>query len=294
MSLLTDVITCLSPLKASIRGSSKPYLNIFCAVFLLLFSNISTGDVPTVLPDTLNSISDSTLLNNNNTPEYVVIQPSDIVTFSSETTASVAELNVREGSQFKKGDILLTLDCRIQQAELDKAVAQFSTAEIAFRGALKLKGFGSISELELIKAKSDAAIAKAEVEKLKTIVEKCTIKAPFNGAVSQLMVHSLETVKTGDPLLKIINTENLEFEIQIPSRWLKWLTIGSNFTVHINETNETVAATVTRIDPQIESISQTIKITGVVSQPNKSLLPGMSGQAIFKDNPEQPKPTVRK
>ncbi|MDR3491413.1 MAG: efflux RND transporter periplasmic adaptor subunit [Gammaproteobacteria bacterium] len=259
-------------------------------VSFLVFSYAQIGYAETTLdhlPASLSMSINTSPTPSSGTPEYVVIQPSDIATFSSETAASIAELNVREGSQFKKGDVLVKLDCRLQQAELEKAQAQSKTATLAEESAIKLKSYGSISELELVKAHSDAAIAKAEVDKFNAIVEKCIIKAPFSGSVAEIMVHPLETVKPGDPLLKIMNTENLEFEIQIPSNWLKWLKIGSLFYVHINETNKNVAVNVIRIDPQIESISQTIKITGSIPHPDASLLPGMSGQAIFPDNPDQ-------
>lgn len=244
-------------------------------LYALLLSPVQAST--TILPEAVK----------NTTPEYVVIQPSDVVTFSSETAASILNLNVREGSKFLKGDILLVLDCRLQKAELQKANAQYTATNLAQNSAEKLKKFGSISELELVKARADATIAKSEVDKFNAIVEKCMIKAPFNGAVSEIMVHPMESVKPGDPLLKIVNTENLEFEIQIPSKWLKWLKVGTTFQVKINETGNDVTAKVSRIDPQIESISQTIKITGMIEHPDSSLLPGMSGEAFFPDNPDQ-------
>src|SRR5262249_27001699 len=144
-----------------------------------------------------------------NTPEYVIIRSNDEVTFSSETAASVAKIWVKEGSRFLKNDTLLELDCRIQEAELSKAIAQQKASSLAEISAKKLKKYDSISDFELVKAETDAKIANAEVSKLKAVVEKCTIKAPFNGAVATLMVHPYETVKQGDPLLKIVSTDNL-------------------------------------------------------------------------------------
>ncbi len=220
-----------------------------------------------------------------NTPEYVIIRSNNQITFSSETAASVAKLFVKEGSHFSTGDVLLELDCRVQQADLSKALAQQKASTLAEKSALKLKKYDSISEFELVKAQADARIADAEVDKLKAIVEKCVIKAPFNGSVSDVMVHDYESVKQGDPLLKIISTENLEFDIQVPSSWLEWLHVGSMVHVNINETHKTVSATVLRINPLIEPISQTVKVIATISPPDTSLLPGMSGQAIFQENP---------
>lgn len=265
---------------------------IFCfATLVSLFAHTSFAQTinanppshlaPVTLPADANPLS--------NTPEYVIIRSNNQITFSSETAASVAKIWVKEGSRFSKGDTLLELDCRIQQAELSKAMAQQKASSLAEASANKLKKYDSISEFELVKASADAKIANAEVSKLKAIVEKCTIKAPFNGSVAQVMTHDYETVKQGDPLLKIISTDNLEFDIQVPSNWLEWLHVGSIVNVHINEINKIVPATVMRINPLIEPISQTVKIIATISAPDATLLPGMSGQASFPDNPSQKK-----
>lgn len=216
-----------------------------------------------------------------NTPGYVIIRPKDQVTFSSETAASVSNIAVKESSSFQKGDTLLELDCRLPKAELKKVQAQQAAAKVARDAAKKLQSYGAISDFEVVKAVSDEQIANAEVDKLNAIVDKCVIKAPFNGSVSEVMVHEHESVKPGDPLVKIVNTENLEFEMQIPSCWLSSLHLGSTFKVHINETNKDIPAEITKVNPEIEPISQSVKIIATITTPDPTLLPGMSGQAVF-------------
>src|SRR5204863_6819758 len=105
-------------------------------------------------------------------------------------------------------------------------------------------------------------------------------------SVAELMVHTYESVKPGDPLLKIVNIENLEFEIQVPSCWLQSIKIGSMFSVHINEIDKNISAKITKINPQIEPVSQSVRLIATITPPNNLLLPGMSGQAIFPDNPD--------
>jgi membrane fusion protein (multidrug efflux system) len=288
------------PAAINIFAVPRAKLLILCVLIsTFMLPETSMAVTPDTLPDSLPNALPNSLVSpapeasTANTPEYVVIRPSEQVTYSSETAASIDTLTIHEGSKFNKGDVLLKMDCRLQQAELDKVTAQSELATTAEQSAIKLKSYGSISGLEMAKAHSEAETAHADVEKLSAVVDKCIIKAPFNGSVADLMVHPLETVKPGDPLFKIISSENLEFEIAIPSAWLKWLKIGSAFYVHLNETDKTVKVIVERIDPEIESVSQTIKITGVVQTPDPSLLPGMSGQAIFPDNPDRPHTETR-
>lgn len=264
------------------------------AVFLFLVSLTSFSilaankNFPPSLPDTITSVG-ATLPSASkiNTPEYVIIRSSEETMFSSETNGQIISLPVKEGSSFNKGDTLLKLDCRLQEAELAKAKADQEATSKAFESARKLKTYGSISEFEYVKAKSEADAANADVQKLKVIVEKCNIIAPFNGGVAEIKAHLYETVKQGDPLLKVVNTDNLTFEVQVPSQWLLWLKIGSDFSVYINDINKTIPAKITFINPEIEPISQTVKIVGLITPANPVLRPGMTGQAVFKDNPQE-------
>lgn len=296
-----------------IKKTDIHVLSFICQKFLVIAVlslspvclNAATKPLPPALPD----VGDSTISATNkrlpsslpsadgstisafqthiNIPEYVIIRSNQETMFSSETTGQVIFLPVKEGSAFNKDDILLKLDCRLQEAELAKAKAEQEATAKAMESAKKLKGYGSISEFEYVKAKSEADATNADVQKLKVTVEKCTVIAPFTGSVAEIKTHLYETVKPGDPLLKVVNTENLTFEIQIPSQWLTWLRIGSSFNVHINDIDKTIPAKVSFINPEIEPISQTVKIVGVISPSNPLLKPGMTGQAIFKDNPER-------
>jgi HlyD family secretion protein len=58
------------------------------------------------------------------------------VDISSRIAARVAELHVRRGSQVKKGDVLVTLDCADTQAQLDEAEARVAAARAQAAGAL--------------------------------------------------------------------------------------------------------------------------------------------------------------
>jgi|GEM_PF-2531830 RND family efflux transporter MFP subunit len=232
-----------------------------------------------------NSIPLNTTTSNIKTPEYAIIRAGDETTFSSETTGTVNYLPVKDGSRFKAGDILLRMDCRLQQADLDKAAAQQMTTNKALVAAKKLKHFGMLSDYEYVKADAESRAANADVAKLKATVEKCTVKAPFAGGVVEVKTHLYETVKPGDPLLKVTNTNDLTVEVQVPSQWLSWLRIGTPFNLYVNDIEQTLAAKVTLINPEVEPISQTVKISGQFIQANDTLKPGMTGQADFPDNP---------
>lgn len=215
-------------------------------------------------------------------PIYVLVNAREGTTYSSETSATISAMPSREGDSFTQGSILVEFDCRVQQAELKKAIAQKKFADNNYKSSKKLKSYDSISGSELIKSQAESEIANAEVDKLQAVVSKCIIKAPYNGSVSDTMANVGETVKPGDPLIKIVNNENLELHLQIPSIWLRWLHVGTEFDFNVNELNKVFVAKVTKINPEINAVSQTVKIIGSLKTPEPSLLPGMSGTAVFQ------------
>lgn len=237
-------------------------------------------------PSNLNAVvvAQNATLPSSVVPIYVMVRSTEIATLSSETAATIQYI-LKEDDIFKKDDTLIEFDCRVQRAELKRAQAQLKLASSANKSAMKLNSFGSISESELIKAESEAEMASADVDKLTALVDKCVVKASFNGSVSEAMAHVGESLKPGDPLLKIVNSENLDLEMQVPSDWLRWLHVGTSFDFNVHELNKTLPAKVYKINPEINSVSQTIKIRGVLTQPEPLLLPGMSGVALFPENP---------
>lgn len=289
------------PFQAENKISQKIFLYIldfvlfFFLGFYLISSYAADKKLPKKLPD-INAVTADTfsptinMLNASSTikvPEYAIIRANDETTFSSETVGTIIGLFVKSGSYFKKGDVLLQIDCRLQQADYKKAHAEQVAANKALQSARRLEKYGLISELEYIKAQSISDGADADAAKLAAIVERCRIVAPFTGGVVEVKAHLYETVKPGDALLKVTNIDNLFVEVQVPSHWLSWLHIQSPIEVHVNDINKTILARVTYINPEIDPISETVKIVGEINPPISNLRPGMTGQALFPDNPKK-------
>ncbi len=64
-----------------------------------------------------------------------------------------------------------------------------------------------------------------------------------------------------------------------PSRWLGWLKPGYAFQVHIEETDKTYPAEITRVGGRVDPVSQTIKVFGKIRGDAADLMAGMSGRA---------------
>lgn len=204
---------------------------------------------------------------------------------SSEMAAKITQLSVQEGERFKQGDLLVAFNCAEQQAQLKKAQAIAQAAEKTYEVNSRLTKLNSMSPLELEMAAAEVAKAKADIALMGAILQKCTITAPFSGRVAERLVQRYQYVKAGDPILDILDDSQLEVTVLVPSSWLKWLKPGHEFKVFLEETQREYPVKVKMLGARIDAVSQSIKITGVITGKFDDLLAGMSGRAIFASAP---------
>lgn len=203
------------------------------------------------------------------------------VVLSSEISAKIASLPLREGDAFRAGQSLVTFDCTLYQAQLNKAQASLEAARQTLAVNKRLAELNSIGALEVQQAEARVKEGAAEVAYMQASVGKCTIAAPFAGRIAKRSVAAHQYVTPGTPLLGILETGVLELQMIVPSRWLAWLKAGQHFSVQVDELGKTVSGQVVRIGARIDPVSQSVSITGVISGSSAQLLPGMSGWAVF-------------
>lgn len=205
-------------------------------------------------------------------------------TLSSELSAKIASLPFRDGDTFRAGQTLVTFDCSLFRAQLNKAEASAEAARQTLKVNRRLAELNSIGSLEVAMAAAKVKETEAEGAAMRTTVSKCTLSAPFPGRVAKLQVEPHQFVAPGKALLEILNPNKLELQMIVPSRWLAWLKVGSRFTVKVDELDREYTGRVARLGARIDPVSQSISLTGEVEGAHPELLSGMSGWTVFKND----------
>lgn len=196
---------------------------------------------------------------------------------ASEIAGRISHLKIRDGERFKAGQLLVGFSCEQEEAQLSKAKATLDKKAKTHEVNKKLEKLRSISTLELDVTKAEEAEAKADVRVMQAMLEKCSIKAPFSGKVVDVTARAYQSVRPGDPLLEIINENDLEVEFIAPSKSLPELKPGNTFKVTLDETGNSHKAVIIRLGGRVDPVSQTIKVYGRITQNAAEILPGMSG-----------------
>jgi len=207
--------------------------------------------------------------------------PRRFTTLASEVAAKVDKIVVREGDRFKDGQTLVSLDCSIQRAQLERARTVFATAERLHSAHQRLVELKSAGELESAASAMEAAKAKGELQVLQATLAKCSISAPFAGRVVEQKVRDQQFVQAGQALLDILDDSVLELEFIIPSRALAWLKTGTTFQIQVEEMGKAYPAKITRIGAKVDPVSQSVKVVGEIAGSFPELVAGMSGKILL-------------
>ena len=200
---------------------------------------------------------------------------------SSELAARIENIAVKEMQRFQKGDLLIQFDCSLYEAQKDVVSANANGALIKLKSDEQMLQMRSIGKYELELSISEYEKAKSELRIAELNVERCQIKAPFDGAVEEVVVNTFETIQPQVELMKIIQTDILELEMVVSSEWISWLKIGHPIKVYIDEIQKEFNASVSGIGANVDPVSQTIQLKGTITNASPALLPGMSGRVVF-------------
>ncbi|MGC2857216.1 efflux RND transporter periplasmic adaptor subunit [Novispirillum sp. DQ9] len=211
----------------------------------------------------------------------VLISPQREATLSSDLAGRIAAMPVKDGARFAKGDVLVQFACDLHEATLAEERAGDEAARATLANRKELAALRSTGELDVALAAAEAKRSAARVALQRGMVERCTVRAPYDGRVVERLVQPHETVSAGTPVLSILDDSALELEMVVPSSWLRWLRQGAALSVMVDETGTTHPAVVSSIGARIDAVSQVVAVKGAFEKRPEGLLAGMSGTAVF-------------
>lgn len=217
-------------------------------------------------------------------PVRGVVKSGKEAVVSVEFNARVISTPVKAGEAFSEGDTLVEFDCEALNAERNAARAAYGAARSVHKNNLELQKYGAIGELEVGVSEAEMQQALASAEAIKARTKDCVISAPFSGRVAELAINTFETPGVNQPLMKIVGSNDLELRLIVPSNWLSWLKIGESFSFQVDETGQQHVAQVTQVGAEVDAVSRTVPITAKFEAHPSTVLPGMSGTAVFVDS----------
>jgi RND family efflux transporter MFP subunit len=218
---------------------------------------------------------------------------------STQISAEVKKINVDIGDTVKKGSLLVELDCRDyyyakQQAKATylarKAQAHF--AEKTFQRNKKLILQSTIPQSSLEQAESDHLSIQEDLKALKAqykntelIIERCTIKAPFSGQITQRYVQKGQLVIPNTPVLELLQTAKLRITAELSANKANSIKHAKQVFFNINGNDTPVH--LDKIVALIKENTQTQTTRFSLVNNKHQLIAGETGRIVWQHNKPQ-------
>jgi membrane fusion protein (multidrug efflux system) len=150
----------------------------------------------------------------------------------------VVRLAAQEGDHVKKGDVLVELDHRLAEAQLQKSRARADFAEHELRRVSALVSQHGLPERELDSARANAETARAELTLAEISLQNMTIASAIDGIVVQKTTEEGNIVEPGQTLLTISDADHAWIAANIEETSVGAVRVGQSVRIFVDEGGE--------------------------------------------------------
>lgn len=233
---------------------------MICLLMLLLANTVSATELP---------------------PLEGLIEPGELVEFSSQMPGIIEKITVRRGSHVRQGQVLVQL-----KSGVEKATVKLAEARVEFNRR-KAKRSYELFKRELISAhdkdelETEIQLAELELDLARERLALRTIISTIDGVVVDLTGTAGEYVGE-EPFLTIAKIDPLHVELVVPVQFFGAIKVGAQVQVHLGQpVGGSYRATVVIVDQVIDATSGTFRVRLKLPNPKLELPAGLRCKVIF-------------
>ena len=221
------------------------------------------------------------------------------------SAGQIVKVDVTEGAKVQKDQVLVEMDAKSIQDELDAAQAQLKAAQkneqVVKSQTNKLSS--DTAEAKRLQAAAEVAAALSKTNILETNLANANIKSPINGQVIYKLVQPGEVLPAGGRVAILVDPDDLYMSIYISEKAVGKIKIGDEarikvdalsqkvFLAHVSYISEDAQFTPKEVQTSEEREKLVFKIKLHIDTNKEGYLKlGMPGEGYVKTDPSAPWP----
>lgn len=213
-------------------------------------------------------------------PIKAVLLPFREAVIAARIDGTLESYKFQPGERFKEKAVLAELDNKRFAIELKRSTEQFEFAKTVYEDQKRLHEKNFTSDFELKKREFELKAAENNLMESKLNYSYCTINAPFPGKIEEILTREHETVRTGQPLFRIIDDNSLLALLNIPISGQSRFKLGTKVTITLPENNLSATGKVYEIMPRADHRSGTIQVKILIDNRDGRYTAGMTGELV--------------
>ena len=196
----------------------------------------------------------------------------------AKTSGVALSVLVEEGDVVSAGQTLVRLDSSRAELQAAQTAAQMNKLQNQFARAEKLASEQLIAASDHDQIRYDLANARAANRLANLELSYANVKAPISGVVASVTPKPGNFVQINTPIVRIVDTSELEAVLNVPERELATLQQGLPVSLKVDALpGKTFDGTVDRISPVVDAGSGTFRVIAAFNS-DGLLKPGMFGR----------------
>jgi membrane fusion protein (multidrug efflux system) len=197
------------------------------------------------------------------------------IVVAAEIGGRVTSIEIENGAFVTQGQVLVRLDSSVEEAQLASAEAARHLAQINRNRAAELFESRTVSKADLDSAEAELQRLTAEVAALQSILDRKTIRAPFDGRVGIREVNLGQVLNVGDRIIPLQSLDPVFVDFNISQSRLAELSTGTSVNLTVAGLQGLFEGSVTAINPSLDEITRTGRVQATIPNPDEALRPGM-------------------
>jgi RND family efflux transporter MFP subunit len=178
----------------------------------------------------------------------------------AKVSGKIENLLVVPGQNVKAGALLVQLDAREVQAQLDRALAVRQQAQNDLKRASDLFQQKILAQSEFDNAQAKFRVADAAATEAETMVGYTKVTAPFDGVITRKYADVGDLAQPGKALLEMEDARHLRLEADVPEAVIGHLALGDKLAVRVSGMTNNLEGVVGEIAPSADPDSRTFLV----------------------------------
>lgn len=198
------------------------------------------------------------------------------VVVSTDLAGIVSEIAFESGAPTKKGDLLVKLDTRQEQAQLVQAQAKLDWAKLNLKRQADLLKTKAISQSDYDAAMTEFRQDEAAVDNAAALVARKTITAPFDGILGIRQVNLGQYINVGASIVPLQSLDPIYVDFSVPQQQIDQVVVGKKIRLRASGLEgKEFEGEITSIDSLVDTATRNITVEATVKNPDAALRPGM-------------------
>jgi membrane fusion protein (multidrug efflux system) len=196
------------------------------------------------------------------------------VELRSEVEGRVVQINFREGSRVGKGDLLIKINDAELQAQLKKLLLDEQLARDDLFRKEKLLEINAVSREEYDISQNQLGVIQAQIDLLRSQLDKTEIHAPFNGLIGLRYISPGGYVTSDMLIARLQETNPVKIEFTVPEKYRNKIEPGTVIQFTIEGQDSIFTGKVYALEPKIDPLTRTVTVRALCTNNANVLIPG--------------------